>query len=436
MTTTGLMDDKLEALALSGPEWLADIRRQAWERYQRLELPDSRDEYWRYTDLKLIDPGEFQSAEADTATPVGAMPDKARAALALAGTGSAGRIVHVDGKPLTSELSEEARRAGVILTDIETAAREHEALLRPRLGRLVGANDLFTSWSLALHRGGTFLYVPPEVELRMPLQSLHWLSTAGVAHQPRTVVIVDRGAQVVFNDIYASNPLEAPTLVNPVTELYAGAGSTVGWVTWQDWGAGVRQVAQVKARLAERAALNTLLVTLGADYSRTWKECQLAGEGAESIMLGLYFPRREQRFEHWTVQDHAAPRTKSDLLYKGALADRGRAVYYGTIKVRPQAHGTDAYQANRNLTLSPGAKADTNPQLEIETNDVRCTHGATVGKVDPEQVFYLASRGIPRAEAERLLVFGFFNEVLERVKWSGMHELLAGAILAKLEEGA
>ncbi len=435
MTTTVLMDDKLEALARSGPEWLADIRRQAWERYQRLELPDSRSEFWRYTDLKLIDPGEFQSAELEPVAPVGAMPEKAQTALALAGTDSAGRIVHVDGRNLHSELSDQARNAGVILTDIETAAREHEALLRPRLGRLIGASDLFTSWSLALHRGGTFLYVPPEVELSMPLQSLHWLSTPGVAHQPRTVVIVDRGAKVVFNDIYASDPLESPTLVNPVTELYAGAGSRVGWVTWQDWGAGVRQVAQVKARLAERAALNTLLVTLGADYSRTWKECQLAGEGAESIMLGLYFPHRDQRFEHWTVQDHAAPHTKSDLLYKGALSDSGRAVYYGTIKVRPQAHATDAYQANRNLTLSPSAKADTNPQLEIETNDVRCTHGATVGKVDPEQVFYLTSRGIPRAEAERLLVFGFFNEVLERVKWSGMHELLAGAIQAKLEVG-
>ena len=159
----------------------------------------------------------------------------------------------------------------------------------------------------------------------------------------------------------------------------------------------------------------------------------MAGEGSESTMLGLYFANRKQHFEHWTVQDHLAANTRSDLLYKGALDDQARTVYYGTIKVRPGARNTDAYQANRNLSLSRKAKADTNPQLEIENNDVRCTHGATVGQVDEEQLYYLMSRGIPRAEAERLLIFGFFNEVLGRAEWSGMHELLADSILRKLE---
>ena len=209
----------------------------------------------------------------------------------------------------------------------------------------------------------------------------------------------------------------------------------MGWVTWQDWGRGVRQISTVKAHLGANAKLNTLLVTLGGDYSRTWKECVMAGEGAESIMLGLYFSHLDQKFEHWTMQDHAAPHTRSDLLYKGALADRSRTVYYGTIRVRNEARKTDAYQANRNLTLSPQAKADTNPQLEIETNDVRCTHGATVGRVNDEHLFYLMSRGLSRSAAERLLIFGFFNEVLERVEWSGMKELLAEAIHNKLEGG-
>jgi len=434
MTTTSLMDNTLEQLAERGPGWLADIRREAWERFRNIDPPSGREERWRYTDLKLISPEDYPNAGEDDTCMPDRIPDKARAALSLTGTGSAGELVHVDGRRFSLNLSDEARNAGVILTDMDSAAREYGTLLKPRLASLIGASDLYTSWNLALHRGGAFLYVPPEVELNMPLQSLHWLNSAGAAVQPRTVIIVDRGASVVFNDIYASGPLETPTLVNPVTELFAATGSRVGWVTWQDWGAGVRQVSRIKARLAERASLNTLLVTLGADFSRTWKECLLAGEGAESIMLGLYFPHRSQQFEHWTVQDHAAPHTKSDLLYKGALDDSGRSVYYGTIRVREQARGTDAYQANRNLTLSPQARADTNPQLEIETNDVRCTHGATVGKVDPEQVFYLTSRGIPAPEAERLLVFGFFNEVLERVRWSGMHELLAEKILSKLEE--
>jgi Fe-S cluster assembly protein SufD len=300
----------------------------------------------------------------------------------------------------------------------------------------VGAEDVFEAYNLAMHRGGTFLYVPDGVALEAPLQSLHWLSEQGALIQPRTVVIAGRGAKVVFNDIYTSGPVEIASLVNPVTELYAAEDAQVGWVTWQDWGDGVRHLSNVKAKLESNAKLNTLLVTLGGEFSRTWKECEMAGEGAESIMLGLYFAHRKQHFEHWTVQDHWAPHTRSDLLYKGALDDQSRTVYYGTIKVRPDARQTDAYQANRNLALSREAKADTNPQLEIETNDVRCTHGATVGQVDDDQLYYLMSRGIPKGDAERLLIFGFFNEVLDRVEWSGMHELLAESILNKLENGS
>ncbi|HLA41565.1 MAG TPA: Fe-S cluster assembly protein SufD, partial [Candidatus Glassbacteria bacterium] len=363
------------------------------------------------------------------------LPDRAAGVLELAGTSSAGRLVHVDGSSFSGSLSHEAQAAGVIFTDLESAANDHEKLLRERLGRLVGPSDVFNAFNLALHRGGTFLYVPAGAELTAPLQSLHWLVNSGALVQPRTVVVVEPGAKVVFNDVYASGPLDKPTLVNPVTEVYIAEGAQVGWVTWQDWGPGVRHLSTVKATLARNAKLNTLLVTLGGDFSRTWKECVLAGEGAESIMLGLYFSHQEQHFEHWTLQDHAAARTRSDLLYKGALADTSRTVYYGTIKVRPEARLTDAYQANRNLALSPKAKADTNPQLEIENNDVRCTHGATVGRVDEEHLFYLTSRGLKRKDAERLLIFGFFNEVLERVEWSGMHDVLADSILKKLEGG-
>ena len=152
-------------------------------------------------------------------------------------------------------------------------------------------------------------------------------------------------------------PLVAPTLAAPVTEMFIGKGAEVGWVTWQDWGPGVRHVANVRAQLDRDALLNTLVVTLGGDYSRTWKECTLAGENAQSYMYGLYFSHGEQRFEHWTMQDHVAPHCTSDLLYKGALTDRSQALYYGTIHIRPDAHHSDAYQANRNLALSANARA-------------------------------------------------------------------------------
>lgn len=161
----------------------------------------------------------------------------------------------------------------------------------------------------------------------------------------------------------------------------------------------------------------------------------MAGEGAQSYMYGLYFSHGEQRFEHWTLQDHVAPHCTSDLLYKGALEDTSQALYYGTIRIRPNAYRSDAYQANRNLALSPKARAMPNPQLEIENNDVRCTHGATVGQIDADHLFYLQTRGISREDARRLIVFGFFNQVLDKVTWSGMQDQLADAIRQKMEAG-
>ncbi len=419
----------IEDFVAGSPDWLAELRRGAWKRYGELPYPEGREEVWRFTDVKALHPDNFRLLPPDAAP--GATPRLE--ALDLAGVSSAGRLVHVDGSTVERQLSDEARSKGVILCDLETAVREHAELLRPRLGSLVGADDPHTALSLAAHHGGTFVYVPKGVELKEPFQALHWLSASGALVLPRTVVIIEDGANVVFNDVYDSDAIDTPTLAAPVTEMFIGANARVGWVTWQDWGAGCKHLAHVRAHLDRDALLNTLVVTLGGDFSRTWKECTLAGEGAQSYMYGLYFSHGDQRFEHWTLQDHVAPNTTSDLLYKGALSDTSQALYYGTIHIRPNARKSNAYQANRNLALSSHARALPNPQLEIENNDVRCTHGATVGKISDEHLFYLGSRGIPPEEARRLIVFGFFNQVLEQVTWSGMHERLADAIRAKME---
>lgn len=426
----------VEALCERSPDWLAELRREAWAKYQELPYPKGREEYWRWTDVRSVQPDNFRFLSPEAGTDVTSLPKSAGAALELSGVEPAGQMVNADGDAVSAELSDEAREAGVILTDLDEAVREHADLLRPRLGSLVPADDPFTALSLACHRGGTFLYVPKGVRLEMPFQAMHWISegSAGAAILPRTVVIVEDGAEIVFNDLYSSDAMDVTTLASPAAEVFIGQGAQVGWVTWQDWGPGVRHMAHVRAHLDRDATLNTLLVTLGGDFSRVWKECTLAGEGAQSYMYGLYFSHGEQNFEHWTVQDHASPHTTSDLLYKGALADTSQAVYYGTIRIRKGARNSDAYQKNQNLALSSQARALPNPQLEIENNDVRCTHGATVGQLDAESLFYLQSRGIPREEARRLVVFGFFNHVLERVRWSGMGERLGEAIQEKMEE--
>lgn len=428
---SAITEVSIEEFCTGSPPWLAELRREAWNRYRELPYPEGREENWRFTDVKSLRPDNFRLLSLD------ATPDaKPRLeSLELTGVESAGRAVHVDGATLSVELSDEARAKGVVLCDLETAVHDHADLLCPRLGALVPADDPHTALSLAAHHGGTFLYVPKGVEIASPFQALHWLSpsASGALVMPRTVVIVEDGANIVFNDVYDSDALSDPTLAAPVVEMFIGAGAKVGWVTWQDWGGGVRHLAHVRAQLDRDALLNTLVVTLGSDFSRTWKECTLAGEGAQSYMYGLYFSHGDQRFEHWTLQDHVAPNTTSDLLYKGALTDTSQALYYGTIHIRPNARKSNAYQANRNLALSPNARALPHPRLEIENNDVRCTHGVTVGKISDEHLFYLSSRGIPPEEARRLIVFGFFNQVLDQVTWSGMHERLADAIRTKME---
>jgi Fe-S cluster assembly protein SufD len=399
MVSVATLEEQIDALADRSPDWLAILRRDGAAAYREIPYPLGREEVWRFTDVKAIHPDNFRLT-GEVATPAleGSVPD------------------------------------GVIFCDLETAVCEHADLIKGRLGSLVGATDPFTAMSLAAHNGGTFLYVADGVEIAAPLHATHTLSpdTAGSALLPRTVVIVEDGAKVVFNDVYSSGALADATLAAPVTEMFIGKGAEVGWVTWQDWGPGVKHVANVLARLDRDALLNTLVVTLGGDYSRTWKECTLAGEGARSYMYGLYFSRDDQRFEHWTMQDHVAPHCTSDLLYKGALTDTSQALYYGTIHIRPDAHHSDAYQANRNLALSPNARALPHPRLEIENNEVRCTHGVTVGQVSDEQLFYLQSRGVSLEEARKLIVFGFFNQVLDKVEWSGMKDALADAIRAKM----
>ena len=400
MSSVATIEDRIDALASGAPVWLADLRRTGSSAYAEITYPQGREEVWRFTDVKAIHPDSFAVAQKPA-------------------------IPTFEG-PVAD---------GVIFCDLATAISEHADLLQPRLGSLVGATDPFTALSLAAHNGGTFLYVPEGAVVEAPLHATHTLADddAGSAVLPRSVVVVEDGARVVFNDVYTSGALSVPTLAAPVTEMFIGKGAEVGWVTWQDWGPGVRHIANVRAHLDRDALLNTLVVTLGGDYSRTWKECTLAGEHAQSYMYGLYFSHGEQRFEHWTLQDHVAPHCTSDLLYKGALTDASQALYYGTIHIRPNAHHSDAYQANRNLALSDKARALPHPRLEIENNEVRCTHGVTVGQVSDEQLFYLESRGISPDEARKLIVFGFFNQVLDKVEWSGMQDQLADSIRTKME---
>ncbi len=238
---------------------------------------------------------------------------------------------------------------------------------------------------------------------------------------------------MVYLDRYRSADLEAPSLSGSGVEIVDGAGTSVTFVTLQEYGRGVWHFQTQRAACGRETALRSLVVTMGGTFSRAQVETSLRGERGDCQMLGLYFAEADQHFDMRTLQDHVAPRCTSDLLYKGALRDTSHTVYSGLIRVHAGAEKTDAYQANRNLVLSDHAKADSKPELEILNNDVRCTHGSTVGQVDEDQLFYLQSRGISAEEAQRLIVEGFFEDVINRLRVEEVRTALHEAIARKLD---
>jgi Fe-S cluster assembly protein SufD len=262
-----------------------------------------------------------------------------------------------------------------------------------------------------------------------------YLDEDGAAVFPHTLLVVGEGSEVTFIDRYVS-PALGRALSDSVVEIYAQDGAHVRYVAIQEYGEGVTHLAVQRARVGRDAQVRSLGVAFGASLSRAEVETILAEDGGTSEMLGVYFGDGDQHIDHRSIQDHVGSRTSSDLLYKGAMRDRSNAIYTGTVIIEQGAHRCDAYQTNRNILLSETSRAHSVPNLEILTNDpTRCGHAASVGPVGEDELFYLMSRGIPRKEAERLIVFGFFQEVLDRVDIPEVRDGLVAAIEAELERG-
>ena len=405
----GFTPDDIEALsrAFDEPSWLTERRHEAWGFFEKLELPKEKDEPWRYTDLRRLhfDLEDFAPAE----------PNPFDAGLAL-------------GRDPTME------ERGIVFLPLYNALQTRPDLVQKYLfAQTNPGQDIFSALHHALMSGGWFLYVPRGVQVEAPIEATRTLAKGGVAVFPHSLLVAEEGASVVFVDRYRSDDLATPSLSSAGVEIVAGPGASVVYSSIQEYGRGVWHFATQRAACERDASLRSLLVTLGADFSRSQIETSLRGERATVEMLGLYFAEANQHFDMRTLQDHVAPRCSSDLLYKGALRDSSHTVYSGLIRVQPGAEKTDAYQANRNLVLSDHAKADSKPELEILNNDVRCTHGSTVGQVDDEQLFYLETRGISREEATRLIVEGFFEDVINRVRVESVRTTLREAVARRLE---
>lgn len=400
--TPQLTKQAVEALASATgePGWLTERRTQAFDIFEKLDDPDPKGEEWRYVDVRGFDFSRFAAPEPRLEAPT---------------------------------LPEDLRAKGVIYTDFTTAARDHADLLREHFFTEVPIDEhRFTALHGAFHSDGLLIYVPRQVEVEMPLEALREVSGGGSVF-PHTTIIVDEQASLTFVDRFSSADSEAPALCSSVVEVEAMRGATVNYISLQEWGRQVHHFQTQRFTGHRDATVRSLAVNLGSKFARTQVESVLKGEGSFSEMLGLYFADSEQHFAQRTLQSHNAPHATSDLLYKGALKEHSRSEYSGLIKVLKGAQGTDAYQANRNLVLSEEALARSIPQLEIEANEVRCTHGATVSPVEEEHLFYLMSRGIDRVTAQKLVVFGFFRDVLDRIRVEQVREELSAAISAKVE---
>ncbi len=431
-TTT--FDERALAALPEVAGFTGDVRRQAFADFQALPMPSQETEEWRYTDLSAFELTHTPYTPGGRADNLDGVPGEILAAAGDIGERAGMQIQH-DSDVMVSHLEPALEDRGVIFTDLDVAAAEHTDLVERYLHDLVPAKRTrFTALHAAFRTGGTFLYVPRDTKVDLPLQTLTYVDVDGAAVFPHTLIVVEAGAEVTFIERFASPDLTR-AFSDAVTEIHVGDGAHVRYAAIQDWGAGMTHLAIQRSRTGRDADLRTLSLGFGADLARTETEVELAEPGGFSEQLGVFFADEEQHFDHRSTQEHVAPNCRSDLLYKGALRDSSRAVYSGWVYVRPGAQKTDAMQTCRNIVLSEHAKADAIPNLEIEANDVKCGHAASVGPVEEETLFYLESRGITRDEAERLIVTGFFQEVLDRVQIDEVREGAEAAIAAELERG-
>jgi Fe-S cluster assembly protein SufD len=433
--------DMIQALSPNwqGAAFLREYRSRAWDAYERLLMPATTDEAWRRTDIRELASLSFQLPSLDGRGLVKANvgkdelpPDTLLAPIADIQHG--GQIV-LTPRQAQVVLSPELATKGVIFTDLATAEQQHPEVLAAIMGQIVSPEEgKFAALASALAQTGVLVYVPRGVRIEQPLHSVLWGPGIGLAYFSHILVWVDDGASLTYVHESASpgGSLPSDNLHVGIVEIRLGEGANLHFVELQSWGESVWNFSHERAHVGRDSSFDWIFGAIGSRLTKNFSSLDLVGEGATGRMSGFYFTNGTQHLDHDTQQNHLAPHTTSDLLFKGALKGQSRSVWQGMIYVAPDAQKTDGYQANRNLVLSRKAHADSIPGLEICANDVRCTHGATVGKVDPDQIFYLRSRGIPYEDAERLIVEGFFDPIMQRIPFEGVRSRFQQAIQDKM----
>ena len=417
--------------AFNEPPWMKEFRLQAWETFASLPLPTTQDEPWRRTDLRRLKLQELgPSLNGHSPPAVSQVPGYLGEQLTEGEAG--GVMLQVDGETVKYELSDALREQGVVFCDMHTAVDEYPDLVQKYFMTRAVTVDAgkFAAMHGAFWRGGTFLYVPKNVKAAAPLHSALW--SANGRTYTHTLVVLDEGAEAIFLDEYESETASEPAIHNGVVELLVGDNASLTYASLQDFGANLWSFTHECARTGRDAKVDWITSMMGTRLTKAFQTVELDERGGWARMSGLFFSNGRQHFDLDTQQNHNAADTVSDLLYKGALKQRSRTVWQGMIKALPGSQRIDGFQANRNLVLDRTARADSIPGLEIEADDVRCTHASTIGQLDETEIFYLMSRGIPRATAVHMVVQGFFDPVMQRIPIEGVRDRIAQRILEKV----
>lgn len=427
--------DGFEAFVASRdePDWLVQRRRAAFELYLELSNSPLDPEEYRRLDMRLFRPNDYSlkiAAEEGSSSETFSTMMAERAEYA-------GHVAHVDGQLVRSEVVQELTAQGVVLCGLSEAVTHHPELLREHLlTRAVRPDaDRFAAWHAAFWTGGVFLYVPRGIRIEQPLHSLIGLASAGLADCSHTLIVLEEGAEATLLEETASLDPTAAGLHLGAVELLVGPEARLRYVQLQNWNERVFHLAHQCGRVERNGSLQWTVGALGSKFSHVHQDVLLDGRGAEGQVNGIAFANERQKLSYYTRQAHKAPDTHSDLLYKEVVRDRARMIWRGMIEVDKIAQRTDGYQRNDSLILSREARVDAIPGLEIEADDVRCTHGATAGQVDEEQILYCMCRGISRKEAMHIIVEGFFAQVFDRIQVEAVRETLSHSVQEKLGFG-
>jgi Fe-S cluster assembly protein SufD len=429
----GLSRERIEQVARQRgePEWHIQRRLEAWERFASLPLPSPKQEDWRYTDITTLHLEDYAAVGWDDA-PVGDPPAQLPAFLTERPTI---RVYHRAGFGFEAHIPDDLRAQGVQVRDLYEVLLTNPEQMEADLGRLAPIpGDKLTLLHAAAWDSGLYVYLPPNVQVDGVIEIIHWFETPGL-HCPHTMIVCEQGSAANIVQSFFS-PEGAAVFVLGAVEVFNKPNSDLRHAIVQRMGRESLFISSVDYEQRRDSRVLSLNVGLGARLGRTVLQHLMTEPGAEARPLGLFFGDGAQHLDFRTLQDHRVGHTTSDLLYKGALYDEAVSVFSGMIRVHPKAQHTDAYQANRNLLLSDAAQAYSIPNLEIGANEVRCTHGATIGPIQPDEVFYLRSRGIDPAAAEALIVMGFFEVVLREIKPSDLRLSLQKLLASKLKGDA